>query len=188
MSNVPARRFLHPPRTGGRSISRSWGLGHPEYQKHAPPGPADFIYGVARNPWDRVISLWHWEEEGKSGFDRNFEGWLRDGMMTFSTGSGFKVARPCSWWLHPLQAGRWQDRPDIIALRGLRDADYIIRFERWDEDLGRLAEMLDRPMPHKHVGKSIRRPYQEYYNDVTRDLVAELYEEDIRLYGYTFDA
>lgn len=143
------------------------------------------MYGVARNPWDRVVSLWHWDEEGKDGYTRDFEGWLRRGITTYSTGSGFLVCRPCSWWLHPLRAGR-KDRPDIVAERGLKDVDFVIRFENWDEDLQVLSDVLDRPVPDRHVGKSKRRPYQEYYDDVTRDLVAEMYAEDIELYGYEF--
>lgn len=186
---MTSRRFLHPPRTSGRSISQSWGLEEPEYQVHAPPSGADFIYGVCRNPWDRVVSLWCWMHEGKSGWDMPFDRWVRNGMEpNFTTGSGFKIIRPCSWWLHPLRAGVWKDRPDIVAERGLRDADFVIRYERREEDLETLARMLDRPFPARYVGKSDRLPYREYYDEQTAALVGEAFAEDVEMYGYEFGA
>lgn len=132
--------------------------------------------------------MWHWDEEGKDGYDRDFERWVLNGITTYSTGSGFLVCRPCSWWLHPLQAGRWKDRPDIVGDRGLRDADFVVRFEHMEEDLTTLSQLLDRPMPDlsRPVGQSVRRPYQEYHTPATRAWVEEYYHEDISLYGYQF--
>lgn len=179
---VPAIRFLHVPRTGGSSIRQAWDLKHPELQGHAPPAAADFLYGCVRNPWDRAVSLWHWLDEPGT-----FEGWVRAGLCpTFTPGASFEITRPCSWWLAPMSAGPWRHRHDIVFERGLRDADFVVRFETRDEDLAELADMLDRPFPEAHVNASERGPYQDYYGDETERLVGEFYAEDVELYGYEF--
>ena len=38
-----------------------------------------------------------------------------------------------------------------------------------------------------HRLKSQRRPHQEYYNDDSRERVAQMYAKDIELFQYTFD-
>lgn len=178
----PPVRFVHPPRTGGTSIGQGWDLQQPEYQRHAPPGAADFIYGTVRNPWDRVVSLYQYLHPTAT-----FEGWVRAGLRpTFVTGSSFEVTRPCSWWLHPLSAGPWRKRADIVAARGLRNADFVVRFERRMEDLQMLGQILGREAPTEHVNATVRGPFQDYYGDETQRIVGELFAEDVELYGYEF--
>lgn len=182
---VPEIRFVHVPRTGGSSIREGWDLGEPECQGHAPPAAAGFIYGAVRNPWDRVVSLYHYLELERRGY--SFRGWVLAGLdPSFATGSSFEITRPCAWWLRPLDAGPWVDRPDVVYERGLRNADFVVRFENREDDLRRLAEFLDRPYPEGHVGATERGPYREYYDAETRDVVGRLFEEDVRLFGYEF--
>lgn len=153
-------RFLHPPRTGGRSLARAWDLSPPEYLGHAPPTSADFRYGLCRNPWDRAVSLWCLIRDSAGPF-RN---WVLDGLP--SPPDYVPIATPCAYWL--------------------RTADWVGRFERWTEDVAELARILDRPVPALHVGQSVRRPYPEYYDDETRRIIEVVYAEDIELWDYRF--
>ncbi|MGE0278356.1 MAG: sulfotransferase family 2 domain-containing protein [Nitrospiraceae bacterium] len=165
-------RFVHPPRTGGSSIRRSWNLDPAEYDGHAFPGekiPGEWRYGTVRNPWDRAVSLYRFPPTAPAP------------EVTFRT---FVESRMAS------HAGRWSLPVDHMAApqaRWLKDADFLVRFENRDEDLAELAECLGRPLPDLHIGPSPNRlPYRWYYTHETRDLIAEMYAEDIELFGYTF--
>lgn len=157
---TPPLRFLHPPRTGGRTIARAWALGAPEYQGHAPPTPAEFSYGITRNPWDRVVSIWHLIRDSAGPFRE----WVLDGLP--APHDHVAITTPCSFWL--------------------ANATWVGRFERWEEDVGFISDWLNRPVPELHVGKSDRRPYPEYYDGDTRAIVAFKYADDLVRWGYRF--
>lgn len=163
--------MLHPPRTGGSSIRRSWMLGPEEYQSHDFPGekgPDEWWYGFTRNPWDRVVSLWHWPP-GRAENEISFRDFVLGGFRRPAQGPGFS---------------RLMASPTI---RWLERADFIGRFEQRDTDLGRLAKILNRPVPELHIGPTEeRRPYRDYYDDETRLAVARAYAEDIQAFGYGF--
>lgn len=166
-------RMLHPPRTGGSSVADSWSIASGtdgEYQSHRAPTPADFSYGFVRNPWDRVVSMYHNFAEAK-GF--SFEDFVRqeiagrDKTVPFSFNpKPHDYYRPCAFWM--------------------RGSTFTGRFENRDQHLEILAKILDRPIPQLHRGESDRKPYTEYYNDETKALVAKDYEVDISLYGYRY--
>ena len=165
-------RFLHPPRTSGRSIVNSWGLVAPEYIGHKPPKPDDgWSYGFTRNPWDRVVSLWHLAHKTEPVV--SLEEWIVGGMQPDpSSGRRFgpHICLPTAAWL-----GK---------------ADWIGRFETRGEDLIELADTLNRDVPVLHQNKSEHRStpsYHEHYTDRARALVAEKYAIDVALYGYSFD-
>lgn len=163
VSAVPPgrRRFLHPPRTAGRSLRYAWGLRPPEYRGHAPPADDDgWRYGFARNPWDRVVSLWCLLRDSVGPF----RAWVRSGLP--GPTDRLPVVAPCSTWL--------------------RDADWVGRFERFETDVVELASVLGRPAPTTHVGESVRERYPTYYDDETREIVSERYAEDVERWGYEF--
>lgn len=65
--------------------------------------------------------------------------------------------------------------------------DFVGRFENFEKDvrkvLGSLSITCDR-IPHELKGR--RGPYKRYYNDESREMVAEMYAEDMKLFGYRF--
>ena len=162
--------FVHPPRTGGSSIRRAWNLSAVEYRGHElpehPKPPLEWRYGFTRNPWDRVVSLWHHPIGG--GCKVPFEEFVLGGFRAQNWGKPVEImAAPTTDWLV--------------------GADFVGRFENRERDLFELATLLGRDVPRLHIGPSEdRRPYEEYYGAETRDYVAKFYEDDILAFGYDF--
>ena len=73
-------------------------------------------------------------------------------------------------------------------MNGELDIDFIGRFESLADDYHTLGEQLGTTLPALpalNVSKG-RGDYRDLYNDRTRQLVAQHYQDDIDLFEYTF--
>lgn len=164
--------LLHIPKTGGTSLRQSWGLRWPEYQWHLVPeclGRFTFRYCFVRNPFDRAVSLWH--ESNKLLGD--FDAWVAGGMPH----------------LGPPRSHRSRVDLNAPAFHWARHAHWVGRFENRVEDLEALCAILGRRFPERHDRKADRdRPgYRAYYGrQQTIDRIAELWRDDLDVYGYEY--
>ena len=118
-----------------------------------------FKFGVTRNPWDRAISYYFWK--GYKSFDKK----------------RFVNSLP------PRSCG------DYFYVKKYNDykVDYVIRYENLQEDFNVVCDKIGIPrqqLPHKN--KSKHKHYTEYYDDETKQIVAEKYAKDIEYFGYEF--
>jgi len=124
------------------------------------------LIGSIRNPYDRVVSMWKTSHRGKGrGDQRDFSSWI--------CFSGFNTK------LDPLI--------DLFSYGGKVIVDNFIRFENFQEDFNIVCDKIGIPkqeLPHKN--KSKHKHYTEYYDDETRQIVAEKYAKDIEHFGYEF--
>ncbi len=135
-----------------------------------------FTFTLVRNPWDRVVSYYHWLRA--QSFDHpavraaqqlDFADFLHDRQVAAS------LAR------HPY-ASYMRDAD------GVECADLYIRLEHLAADIAPLEAHLGFTLDIPHVNRSARSgDYRTAYDPESRDLVGHLCAEDIARFGYSFE-
>jgi hypothetical protein len=135
-----------------------------------------FVFTLVRNPWDRLVSYYHWLRE--QSFDHpavttarhlDFAAFLRDPAMQ-------RAIRNSPYAAYVTDAS------------GRERCDLWLRLEHLAEDVKSLEARLGLRLGEiPHVNRSKRAAdHRGYYDAATRDLVAELCAEDIARFGYRF--
>jgi hypothetical protein len=118
-----------------------------------------------RNPFDRVVS-WYW-------WNRSL--FLKKTFEDFILSERCSVLAPFSDWI--------LDGKKCIV-------DDYIRYENLENDTKRIfSKWFDNDIVYPTAKSSQRKEkkhYTEYYDDETRQLVAEKYAKDIEYFGYEF--
>ena len=148
-----------------------------EYLSEYPSVKKYFKFAFVRNPWDRCVSLYFYlfknEKEPKMSFD----------FFLRLFGSGHPVFSS-----HFCEKGVWDVhyKTQYSYIEGA-SMDFIGRFENLQEDFNITCDRIGIPrqrLPQKN--KSKHKHYTEYYNDETRQIVAEKYAKDIETFGYEY--
>ncbi len=169
--------FIHIPRTGGTSIETSLGLKMENELKHKSAleirqrvreekWTNSFVFSFVRNPWDRMISLYH------QPYFRNKTDICNKGLMDF-----IQNYQPTQW-----------EKKFYFQYLNTPGIDMVGRFENRKEDLLKITQQtgvkIDATIHDRETVRDL--DYRTYYNDETRQLVYEMYFDDIKKYGYKF--
>ncbi|TMM55382.1 sulfotransferase family 2 domain-containing protein [Sulfitobacter sabulilitoris] len=135
-----------------------------------------FCFTLVRNPWDRVVSYYHWLRDQR--FDHPavtlaralpFDGFLRDPQTQASL-----RAAPAASYMR--DAG------------GVDRAAAYVRIEAFARDARALFDHLGFDLTPGRENASDRvADYRGYYDPSLRQIVAETCAEDIARFGYRFD-
>jgi hypothetical protein len=145
-----------------------------------------FTFSVVRNPWERMVSHYNFTHVKSEPSPEE------------------KLARGTKRSFHDLEFEPWLD---IIAVRHLKGrgprsqlskligpngeilVDHIGRLSHLQGTLDVLCEHLSvEPVSVLQVNPSARsKSYADYYDDRTRDIVAEIHRVDIEHFGFTFE-
>ena len=186
--------FIHIRKKAGNSIIRSFpetsdrGYGNDgtfDRKWHSSSYPGYLVFAVARNPWDRFISGWKWL--CRQSYDRS--GNL--GPEYYRRTSLNKLLQELPEILpeksHDRRHLLWSHLDMLVDKDGRFVADTVLRFETLASDYKVLCKQIGKPyspLPHRKKGSN--RSYWEYYDDETREMVGEMFREDIRYFGYKF--
>jgi hypothetical protein len=141
-----------------------------------------FKWGFVRNPWDRFVSVYfRWPPT------KERPGYFHDFVMGEFRDHGFDIPlmKRNEWHLHhhflPQHYFLCDEEQEIAV-------DFVGRFETVNQDWATVCETIGvapRKLPLVNVGD--HKPYQEYYDPQTREIIAEYYADDIRIFGYEFE-
>ena len=134
-----------------------------------------FAFTLVRNPWDRVVSYYHWLQT--QDFDHSAVKLAQE--LDFA---GF-VAQPDT-------LASFQRAPAAHYMRranGSEQCSAYIRIENFDEDAAPLVDHLGfaLTLPVLNVSKR-SRDYRPYYTDKSAELVGQACAVDISRFGYCF--
>ena len=134
-----------------------------------------FCFTLVRNPWDRVVSYYHWLRG--QGFDHPAVGLAK--ALTFS-----------EFLNHPqTQASlrAWPYARYMQDARGVERCDLFIRLEHFEADSAPLWAHLGFRLDLARVNTSDRdADYRGYYSAADADLLADLCAGDIARFDYEF--
>ena len=126
-----------------------------------------FKFTFVRNPWDKVVSEWLYFKK----IDPEYNFGFNESINNKSYGN-----KP-----YPFEEHTW------MQVEFASECDYVGRFESLQKDFNTVCDKIKIPkqkLPHKN--KTKHKHYTEYYDDETRQIVAEKYAKDIEYFGYEF--
>ena len=139
-------------------------------------------FTVVRNPWSRMYSFYNYFKNVETrsdvyGSDMSFKDWLISAL-------GGKIAEP---W------GGFGSQIDFISCNGKVQVDHILKFENLESDFNKLCKklLISKELPHYNgpfkTSNVASRNYTKYYDEDSINLVAKVFEKDIKYFGYTFE-
>lgn len=221
--------FFHLPKNAGKSICEALGI---DKEFHPPHLNQTVLLGddiresytdeqwntltkftIIRNPWDRLVSLYHFRKKERDllirlghkglwhpdGGDKSQEGWdFKRWLFTPETAGvedyGVFLAYKDLIKINPANKNFFRSSIDYVNQIDLITdpennlyVDYMLRFENLDEELDKMFAELDLERPElPRNNTSSHKHYREYYDDDTKHFVEQLFAKDIEYFNYTF--
>lgn len=206
--------FIHVPHTGGSTITKMLGkeLKYKKIYKHAKPEnykkqfPEQwknyYKFSIVRNPWDMLVSGWsHYpirlymqvkKLKNKNRIDKedfnNFCILRREQINSdkFYT----TIKKDFIDWVK-----LWIKVVDIKTIKNSQFTswfkngvlNYIIRFEDYTDGLNVVCNNIGFDLKEiPVVNSSIRRSYKDYYDEEIKQIIANIYKDDIEKFKYEF--
>jgi hypothetical protein len=131
-----------------------------------------FSFAIVRNPWDWQVSLYSYMLKNKN--HRQHE--LVKNFRSFEEYLGWRCKEDV-----------WYQKDFVYSADNEKLVDFIGKYESLDQDFKTICDKIgiSTSLPKLNVSKS--RPYQEYYNDETINLVRKTFQPDIRIFNYDFE-
>ncbi|MCI7765075.1 sulfotransferase family 2 domain-containing protein, partial [Helicobacter sp.] len=188
--------FIHVPKVAGSSIERvvyqtdRWLVGHAKASQYVKfdknKFESYFSFGFVRNPYDRVVSAYHYlKNDSPNPLDVEW-GRLHIDNLTFEE------------FILRLQDEYFKERILLknhfsFQYKYLCDenmnilVNFVGKFENLEEDFQKILKILSRKDELVHVNKSNHASYKNYYNDAMYKIVREIYRDDFEIFDYDLE-
>lgn len=179
--------FIHIPKTAGISIGNhlsrftdeNLSEGHKRLIDYSNFDKNYFKFSFARNPWDRFLSSYfYFKNYGRQlGYD------IKTGQLINKFNSFKEFAFNLDSIYNCVSSPHFKTQLYWID----KNLNFIGKFENLQEDFNSVCDKIG--ISHQqlpHTNKTKHKHYTEYYDDETRQIVAEKYAKDIEYFGYKF--
>jgi len=187
--------FVHINKTGGTSIEKVFEptadqkdvadgdvrykhFTLSEYRTHYPRQYSEYFKFVfVRNPWDWLVSRYHWSKNVQKLFNYSFSEFLN----RLATKTPLSTTAD---WLEDALATQWSR----MAVDNVIAVNFIGKFEPLQIDFDRVCHEMKlqrRVLPVTF--KTVHAHYSTYYDSKTKAVVERLYAKDIDTFGYKFE-
>lgn len=187
--------FVHIPKCAGVSMCKSLfgnlGGGHQTASHYRLAFDYDeysnyFKFTVVRNPWDRLVSAFKFLKAG--GFNSQDRLWAEKNLAQFHDFESFVLG----WVSKENIWNYYHFRPQyhyICDCRGRLDVDFVAYFETLGEDFKGIVDRLgvSASLEFLNKGASEGANYTDYYNEITKEIVRDVYSRDVELLEYDFN-
>ncbi len=177
--------FIHINKTGGSSIKKTLKLPFCHYTAQESINKFGikewerrFTFTAVRNPWDKVVSQYHYRIKINKSNLRNkpikFNDWIK---LTFVDQDPFylnnpKMFMPQTDWIS-------DDTGKILV-------DFIIRFENLNDDFDKVCKKIGKSGKLKHIKSTKHKHYRDYYDENSKKIIETWFQKDIENFGYRF--
>ena len=192
---------LHLPKTAGTSFNKQlveydekdiFKIGHPtlmelmSMKRFGNLREGYFKFTFVRNPFDRLVSAFFYiSRDSWYQADR----WMRKEFKMNDVSFSFFVKNilPLILKTPNIRPRHFKLQSDFFFEDNKNLLDFVGKFENLQEDFNIVCDKIGisrRKLPH--TNKSKHKPYTEYYDKETQQIVAELYSKDIEHFRYEF--
>jgi hypothetical protein len=140
-----------------------------------------FKFAFVRNPWDRTVSLYHYLNKR---YKRLLE---RDALHEDTYCKQIANINSFNDFIGNIDKFIPSSYEKYYMVNGTIAVNFIGKLENLQEDFNIVCDKIGIPqqkLPHKNSTK--HNHYSEYYDDATKQIVAEKYAKDIEYFGYKF--
>ena len=136
-----------------------------------------FTFSSVRNPYSRAVSMYKHESWNSAKTFNDFCNAIKNNKYPndFAKWHSSSLVEHIVW------------SPDLRSKFSTLKVDFVIKLESIQNDMNTVCDKLG--IAHikcPHQNKSEHKHYTEYYNDETKQIVAEKYADDIERFGYKF--
>ena len=187
--------FVHIPKCAGTSVITAlsdqpalhWKLSYYRLVFQPEQFRDFFKFTFVRNPWDRLVSGYHYMRDGGSPEAPSDLEWSERHIRRYADFDDFVLHG-----LPRLEIRRWLTfvpQHEFVTLPWRRgpQVDFIGKVENMEQDFRQVSERLAISAPLETRNRSQRgADYHSYYSLRTRAIVERYYAEDIKMFGYEF--
>lgn len=168
--------FFHIPKTGGTSIKGvfekvtpcwipEWHMRKEDFKKILPDYDDYFKFSFVRNPWDRIVSIFHFR---------------RDNIKKIEKNKNFK-----DWVLYNKNTNEIDVLSQLNYLN--EELNFIGKFENFEEDLKKIFSIFNLNLPKiPKLNQSKHDHFLKYYDKESANIVKKWSEKDCEFFNYNF--
>lgn len=205
--------FVHTPKCAGSSVKRvlrtacsgefrhnNWHFTIQELRNLLAKEPKDhsryFKFSFTRNPYARLVSAFNYSANNIKNPGNYHWNHYRDSYTVLQKYTSisddpvvnfrhFVASQDFSRIFDPSFPVHFVPQYRFFTIDGCIAVDYLGNTENFDESIGLIFQRLGMDHPDiPHENKSNYIPYQAFYDQATRRMVYETYEQDFKLLGY----